>query len=187
MSVTTKERDYWNDRISTKIKEFSDQLVLRFEPQFRERIEKEAMQTVFKSLGLEKQFRSLEANQRKQSEAKREFEKLKTIHCQEESDLYIDIGKKMDLPDECFNFTFQLVNAVKAKIKAIVDLTSLELMNQHPLGQQLLELEAERQAVTDLMWLATSSKQIKELWFKLNNSLDEIESKQNCETPVTAE
>jgi hypothetical protein len=39
-----------------------------------------------------------------------------------------------------------------------------ELLSKHPLGQRILALRGEQEALLDTVWLSTSAVQIRELW-----------------------
>ena len=42
-----------------------------------------------------------------------------------------------------------------------------ELLGQTDLGRQILKLRAERESLLDAIWLATSPRQVKDLWSKV--------------------
>lgn len=42
-----------------------------------------------------------------------------------------------------------------------------ELLAQTDLGRQILKLRAERESLLDAIWLATSPRQVKDLWSKV--------------------
>jgi hypothetical protein len=51
-----------------------------------------------------------------------------------------------------------------------------ELLAETPLGQQILKLRAEKEALLDTVWLATSSSQIRDLWSRVSVVLGEEET-----------
>ncbi|HMO15654.1 MAG TPA: hypothetical protein PKD64_15395 [Pirellulaceae bacterium] len=175
MGLTNKEREHWQDRIFARIKLASDQLVQHCEPDFRERVSERATELARKQLGVGQQFRCLEEKQQKLAELERDFERQKSIIKQECEQLYEKIGDLIQLPHDCFHWTHTLEKEINSKLDDLSLKKQTELMSQSPLGQKLLELEAEQQALIDLLWLAKNSKQVSELWDKLNEALNQVQ------------
>ena len=46
-----------------------------------------------------------------------------------------------------------------------------ELLGQSPIGQRILQLRNEKENLLDTVWLATSPRQIKQLWSKVADLL----------------
>lgn len=175
MGLTNKEREHWQDRIYAKIKLASDQLIQHFEPDFRERLSEKSSELARELLGVGDQFRCLEERQQKLAELEREFERQKSNINQECDQLYEQIGDLIQLPHDCFHSTYRLEKEINSKLDDLGLKKQTELMNQTELGQKLLELEAEQQALIDLLWLAKNPKQVSELWDKLNEALNQAQ------------
>jgi hypothetical protein len=65
-----------------------------------------------------------------------------------------------------------------------------ELLAEHELGQRVLRLRAEKENVLDVVWLATSSSQVRELWTKVGKLLGDEPSELEREAlsiPATGE
>jgi hypothetical protein len=60
-------------------------------------------------------------------------------------------------------------NAVKRRKAVHED----ELLAESELGQEVLRLRQEKESLLDTVWLACSAKQIKELWSKVAELLDD--------------
>jgi hypothetical protein len=49
-----------------------------------------------------------------------------------------------------------------------------ELLAGHELGRQMIRLRAERENLLDVIWLATSPTQVRQLWRKVTELLGEV-------------
>ncbi len=59
-------------------------------------------------------------------------------------------------------------------------------MKETELGRKVLQLELEKEQLLDTIWLATSPKQVKELWTALGELLEGI-SKPLCDVDQASE
>ena len=76
------------------------------------------------------------------------------------------------------NLTVAEVGTVITKRQAVHE---EELLAEHQLDQQVLRLRAEKENVLDVVWLATSSSQVRELWTKVGRPLGDEPSELECE------
>jgi hypothetical protein len=79
----------------------------------------------------------------------------------------------------------EVVRAIQCRQKVHED----ELLAEHPLGREILKLRNEKEDLLDTVWLAPGTTQIKELWTKVAELLDEkkgrLESAPLAIAPVT--
>ena len=72
-----------------------------------------------------------------------------------------------------YNAKNEVTNAIQRRQKVHED----ELFAQDPIGQSILELRRAREELLDVIWLATSPKQIKALWSKVAELLGDEQTR----------
>ena len=180
--LTVKEKEHWKERISRKVDQAIENLLVAKDKHYLTRINDEAHQLAIDSLGL----RDMQT-------------KLKDLDCQEESlrEERKRIYKELDSKQESLNqerqrtYKAMVVKATGRRIEglpqvyyalpldigqAIDERTRLherELLEKDELGQQVLELRREKEEILDTVWLATSGKHIRELWSSVSELLKE--------------
>ena len=162
MTLTVKEKEHWKQSIERKVKRAIDGLYAQGEPGLQVRIEKEAKQKAFESLGIREWQERLDA-------IAITISKLK-----EEKDIVS--GRMIErLKTECadykpsYDYQYSVEGAVTVRQKRF----QRELLAQEPLGRKILSLEDEQEELLDTVWLATSSNQIKELWTRVSKLLEQ--------------
>ncbi len=164
MGITMKEKDHWKNQIETKINQTIDDRELGENPRFRQKMEEEAEEKAWQSLGLEK--------------LKAEREKVEDeIACREQTrkEILVKILKKLGHrnPDPYCPGGY-LPSEVKTAVKRAARVHNRELMENSVFGSWILKLQKERDELLDKVWLATSPDQIREIRSRLVELL-------NCE------
>ena len=158
MSLTVMEKEHWKQRIARRI-EKRIEAITAGDPNFFERVERDARQRALESLGLaEYQTELDQIEQQKETLEKREKRLHKTM-------LARIRGVEPDDLNDYYSYRHdsEVENAVKRRKAVHED----ELLAESELGQQVLKLRSEKESLLDTVWLACSAKQIKELWSKV--------------------
>ena len=154
--LTVTEKEHWKERISRRIDK-AIEAVYAEQPGLRSRIAEAAQSEALKSLGLLELQRQLD----KLAEAEKRTAKQK--ESAQKQMLAIVKGVNVhELPSySYYSSAFQEVTAAVNRRQAIHE---EELLARDPHGKRILKLRLEKDELLDTVWLATSSKQIKELW-----------------------
>ena len=156
--LTVTEKEHWKSRIARRIDKRIEAITAG-DPNFFERIERDARQRALESLGLAEYQAELDQLQRqKETLEKREKRLHKTM-------LARIRGVEPDDLDDYYSYRHdsEVDNAVKRRKAVHED----ELLAESELGQQVLKLRSEKESLLDTVWLAASAKQIKDLWHKV--------------------
>ncbi len=164
MSLTVREKDHWKERIGRRIDK-KIEVIGAEDPSLFKRVERDARQRALDSLGLAEMQAELDSVQRE----KESLDKRTT-----------QVGKAMlahirGVPVEDFNgyhHNREIADAIKNRQRVHED----ELLTENELGQQILRLRSEKDELIDVVWLATSPKQIKELWSKVAGLLGDSQT-----------
>ncbi len=162
--LTVTEKEHWKERIARRIDKRIEAITAG-DPNFFERIERDARQRALESLGLaEYQTELDQLEQQKAALEKREKQLGKAM-------LAKIRGVEPDDLDDYFSYRHdsEVDNAVKRRKAVHED----ELLAESELGQQVLRFRREKENVLDTVWLAASTRQIKELWGKVAELLDD--------------
>jgi len=156
--LTVTEKEHWKSRIARRIDKRIEAITAG-DPNFFERIDRDARQRALESLGLaeyqaeldeiEKQKENLEKREKRLHKAM--LAKVRGVEPDDLEDYY------------CYGHDSEVTNAVKRRKAVHED----ELLAENELGQQVLRLRREKENLLDTVWLACSAKQIKELWGKV--------------------
>jgi len=156
--LTVTEKEHWKKRIARRIDKRIGAITAG-DSSFFERVEREARQRALGSLGLaEYQTELDEIEQQTKTLEKRE----KQLHKQMLAKVR-GIGDD-DLDD---NYSYRHDREVDRAIKRRKAVHKDELLAESELGRQVLRLRQERDELQDVVWLATSPKQVKALWEKV--------------------
>ncbi len=156
--LTVTEKEHWKKRIARRI-EKRIEAITAGDPNFFERIDRDARQRALESLGLAEYQTELDEIER-QKETLEKGEKR--LH---KAMLAKIRGVEPDDLDDFFSYRrdSEVDNAVKRRKAVHED----ELLAESELGQQVLRLRQEKDELQDVVWLASSPKQIKALWEKV--------------------
>lgn len=160
MPLTVTEKEHWRQRIAARIERRIEALAAA-DPGLTDRVPAEARRRAVASLGLAELQAELDAvaddrkalDRREKRAQRAVVARLKGVPADE-------------VPDSAtcgYQFT-QTVNAAVQKRQAVHE---EELLAEHPVGRDVLKLRAEKENLLDVVWLASSPTQIKQLWAKV--------------------
>ncbi len=177
-SLTVREKEHWKDRIAARIDKRIDALSAE-NSNIMERIKEAARERALDSLGIS----TLDKR------AERTKQQISSLE-KEEARTYREIAAKLrgvplrDVQDECYGIDREISAAVEKRQALHED----ELLAESEMGQEILSLRQEKENLLDTVWLATSGKQIKDLWEKvdalLGNTQTELQRKAMKIPPV---
>ena len=166
--LTVTEKEHWKERISRRIDKKIDTIAAE-QPNLIDRVERESREKALQSLGLAEL----------QAEHDRLEEEQATIKKRQEAIQRAMLAKVRGVPVEDiddyyrYNSDSEITNAIQRRQKVHED----ELFAQDPIGQKILELRREKEELLDVVWLATSPKQIKQLWSKVAELLGDEQTR----------
>lgn len=157
MSITVAEKQHWKDRITKKIERTIKELVDANDPLFLQHISEKARKAAIASLGGTDHVEKLDSLLKQESDIQSQIEaiqeqlvKLATTHRVSPASQGYRYRSNRDLWDD----------AVQERLTGEED----KLLAADPLGQRILKLRREEEALLDTVWLSTSSVQIRQLW-----------------------
>jgi len=164
MSLTITEKQHWKDRINRKIETAIEELFAKHDPSFLDRVRKRARAMALESLGIHNHQARLDA-------ISEERQKL----CDEEQLIRKQMVAAIDgTPVEQVNYYHR--SAVDSSVLKRQRVHEKEILAADPLGQKILAYRQEQEELLDTVWLATSGKQIKELWSRVGDVLGQTPS-----------
>lgn len=155
MTLTVTEKQHWKERIGRKIAQAIADFVDRQEPGYLERVTREARQAAIKHLGM------TELLEREQL-----FEEQEKKLRQDKQELYRQLtaaARKVPLDEVQVDYHYHCSEWERA-IRERQTSEERRLLATSPLGEVVLKLRREEEELLDTVWLATSPKQIKNLW-----------------------
>jgi hypothetical protein len=162
--LTVSEKTHWKERISARIARRIEALKAQH-PALFDRVKREAHAQALQSLGLADPYAELEAihaeeeglAKRKKRAQQSMIATLRGVPLDEVSDNFVlRYGCELPLPQEAAESIGKLSAAHQE-----------QLLADDPVGLQIARLEAERDRLLDVVWLASSSTQIRALWSKV--------------------
>jgi hypothetical protein len=166
LSVTEKE--HWKDRITRRIDKRIE-AISAADPNFMDRIDREARQWALDSLGLADLQRELEENERqKEALEKREKQIKKAV-----------LARVRGVPAETIDdyCGYQHEHEVTGAIEKRQAVHEDELLAESETGKQILALRREKDDLLDTVWLACSIGQVKQLWQRVGDLLGDQSTK----------
>ncbi len=164
MGLTVAEKEHWKQRITRRM-EKRIEVLCAAEPNLMDRIHREARERALHSLGLTEGQAELDALDRQEEELARRKEHTHQA--------MLAIVRKVPVEDirdsSCYASPEEVANAVRRRQAVHED----ELLAEHSVGKDILQLRRERDDLLDTVWLATSGTQIRELWRKVGELLHE--------------
>lgn len=162
--LTVAEKTHWKERIAKRIEHRVETLVAKEDPMLLQRVEKEAKERAYKSLGIDAQQRELEAIQKQREELEQRERRLGA----EQTAVINGTTVERELDSGAYYHRNNVDSAVDARAKAL----EADILSESDLGRRVLSLRAEEENLLDTVWLATSSTQIKQLWEQVNSLLE---------------
>lgn len=160
MPLTVTEKEHWRQRIAAKIERRIEALAAG-DPGLTDRAAVEARRRAVASLGLAELQAELDAvagerkalDRREKLAQRAMVARLKGMPAEEVTDAAI-----------C---SYQFRQAIDAAVQKRQAVHEEELLAEHPIGRDVLKLRAEKDNLLDVVWLASSPAQIKQLWAKV--------------------
>ena len=160
MPLTVTEKEHWRQRIAARIERRIEALAAG-DPGLMDRVRAEARRRAVASLGLAESQAELDAIvaqrkalDRREKQAQRAMlARLQGIPAEEVADSATS--------------GYQFQQAVNAAVQRRQAAHEEDLLAEHPAGRDVLRLRAEKEDLLDVVWLASSSAQIKQLWAKV--------------------
>jgi len=155
MSLTVREKEHWKTRITARIDRAVELLCANnSDPGLLERIRQESRKQAVQSLGIAEHQEKLE-----------QIEKDKeALERKERDSVAAMIAILTGTPREDVGYARRGDFRIEDAIKKRQSIHEEELLAADPTGQKILELQREKEELLDTIWLATSPKQVKELW-----------------------
>jgi hypothetical protein len=163
--LTVTEKEHWKGRIARRIDKQIDTLTAA-DPHLLERIEREAGQQALESLGLRDLQQQIDAHEQQQAELGRRQEQLHGSL----------LARVRGVPPESITkpyHSYQHEREVASAIKRRQSVHEDELLARSDLGREILRLWLEQENLLDTVWLATSSRDVRDLWQKVSELLGE--------------
>ena len=165
--LTVTEKGHWIDRIKNKIDNKIEKISAE-DPDFFEKLKRDSLAMALESLGLTETSEELAELEKLEEAQKSQREKLQEKR--------ISIIRNCQLGDLKDNYGYNRFGHYGSEVDSAINkrarVHSDELMAaDEKLGQRVLRLKEEKDNLLDTVWLATSSKQIKELWEQVSELL----------------
>ncbi|MBM3970435.1 MAG: hypothetical protein FJ302_11310 [Planctomycetes bacterium] len=172
MPLTVAEKEHWKERISRRIDKKIAAITAR-DPGLFDRLGSEARQRAIQSLGVSE----LMAEQEQLEQQKKALETRDGVVCRLLLARLRGVpAETIDMYSMCRSET-EIGNAIKSRQAVHED----ELMREHELGRQIVQLRLERENLLDTVFLATSPIQVRVLWEKVSDLLgDELSQLQRA-------
>ena len=167
MTLTVTERQHWKERIAQQIDKAITATYSLKDPGLLERIESEARKRAISQLGLD-------ALLTRRQEVIDEVERLERENDDISRRLIAKVtGRRFsDVSNVRYSQSW-LPSEAEAAIRNAATLIERQLLEENPLGQRVLLLRREKEELLDTVWLATSGRQIRELWTRVSDRLDQ--------------
>ena len=160
--LTVTEKQHWKERINRRIDKKIETISTE-EPNLFDRIRREARQRALQSLGLAEMQAELDGIKQQQSVLEKRENQINKAMLAHIRGVPAD-----DLDDYCaYRHDREVENAVERRQAVHEE----ELLAEGELGLRILQLRKEKENLLDTVWLATSPKEIKELWAKVTEIL----------------
>jgi hypothetical protein len=178
--LTVTEKEFWKTRIAARIEKHVEAIKSRH-PALHERVKRESHTQALESLGLTESYRELESLKCDEAALARRRERVQRtmiavlhgVPLEEVSDsLNISYGIELPLPLEAHE-------AMARRQRAHQE----QLLAADPVGQEITRLDAERERLLDVVWLATSPVQNRTLWSKVGALLGDETTQLEREAP----
>jgi len=160
-SLTVKEKEHWKNRIGTRIEKQINALCATH-PGFMDGVRESARKRALDSLGIATLQDRLDRLARQEKDLKARQEKMH----REMIAIVRGIALR-DVTQHMYRYDRDVESAVERRQLVHED----ELLAETTCGREILTLRMEKENLLDTVWLATSPKQIKDLWEKVDELL----------------
>jgi len=160
-SLTVKEKEHWKDRIGKRIEKQIEALYAD-EPGFMDGIREAAHARALDSLGIAGLHKRLTRLERQE----------KLLDARQEKTQREMVAAVRGVPlREIAQHSWRYTSDVEAAVEKRQGVHEDELLAESSRGREILTLRQEKENLLDTVWLATSPKQIKDLWEKVDGML----------------
>lgn len=160
MPLTVTEKEHWRQRIAARIERRIEALAAG-DPGLMDRVKAESRRRALASLGLAEAQAELDAV----------VEQRKALDRREKQAQRAMLARLQGIPAEevadSATYGYQFTHTVNAAVQKRQAVHEEELLAEHPVGRDVLKLRAEEEDLLDVVWLASSPAQIKQLWAKV--------------------
>lgn len=158
-TLTVREKEHWKERITRKVDQATEALLASESPNYRDRMREKANLLALESLGIAQLQERLDEMAQQESDIRKRREEI----YREMLATACGIAEERPYGGSFGRIPHQVSEAVKRRRS----LHEQELLADDELGRKLLALDREKEELLDTVWLATSNKQIKQLWQKV--------------------
>lgn len=158
MAITITEKEHWKRRIEAKIDKKIEKLKLS-NPELFQSVTKQAHTSALQSLGLTKLHQQCE-------QTKTSIKKSREKEEQQLSEMHKILKGEPET-------SWRAEDVIKNEVKKQQSLHEEELLLNHELGRKISILNEEKENLLDTVWLATSPRQITDLWEQVSLILGE--------------
>jgi hypothetical protein len=173
MGMTVAEKEALQAILKQKIEDRIEGLEVEAAADFKE-MDENSRQKALVHLEIDEEFRSAMTIYERIQEDKKRLDKLWAM-----------LAERLDLNRRAYRLHEEVNGEVERKAKVF----KRTMMAEHPVGQKILALEKEKKDMLSTIWLATSTKQVKELFTKLDgilgNQMTEFEKEVLAIEPVS--
>lgn len=162
--LTVTEKNHWKERITRKIEQAIEALHANEHPQFLKELRRDARRRAIASLGLAELKAAVE-----QIEQQKAALDKKHKHAYREMMALVEGKPIEDIHTGYHSEPYE----VEREIAKRANVHEQEILEETELGRRILTLTQEKEELLDTVWLATSGKQIKQLWQKMSTLLDQ--------------
>ena len=156
--LTVTEKEHWKDRIGKRIDKQIEAISAE-DPNLLDRVHREARQRALASLGLSQMQQELDEVEQQQAALEKRQRQIQRAMLAHVRGVLVE-----DIDDyHAYRYDHEVDSAVGRRQAVHED----ELLADSETGQRILKLRVEKDNLLDTVWLATSPKQIKELWSKV--------------------
>lgn len=156
--LTVTEKQHWKDRIAKRIDKRIEAISAE-EPNLLDRVHRDGRERAFASLGLSEMQNELDGIEQQQQDLEKRKRRIERAMLAQVRGVPIE-----DIDDfQTYRYEQEVSGALNRRQVVHED----ELLAESETGQQILALREEKENLLDTVWLATSPKQIKELWSKV--------------------
>jgi hypothetical protein len=161
-NLTVAEKTHWRDRIQARI-DRRIEAITAGDPGLMDRVKHAARGRALTSLGLaEFQAELDQIAAQKDALARRERRAQRAMLARVR-------GVEIDQIEEVYYGRHEI--AVTTAINKRLVVHEAELLAEHEIGRQVLELRGQKDNLLDVVWLATSPSQVRELWTRIGKLL----------------
>jgi hypothetical protein len=163
MALTVTEKEHWVGRISRRIDKRIETLEAA-DPSLKKRIQRDARQQAFVSLGLADWQDELDKIERDKEALEKRTEVVTRAMLAHVRGVPVS-----DLDDSVYSYHCR--DEVRSAVSKRQNIHEDELLAESETGREILRLREEKENLLDTIWLATSPSQLKTLWTKVSELL----------------